>query len=141
MNTVLTYINESVTIVVENGHENPEVLAGARRIGRFLQLRSGRCPLSATAGGLVPLDDTMLSSRRIRHALDSETFEARQAPAVEMPHRRQRRLAEVPREEQLAPAAATSPASPGTGSVPRPTPPGQTHPPPPPSQKKAPLPA
>src|SRR3546814_17136257 len=77
MNTVLTYINESVTIVVENGHENPEVLAGARRIGRFLQLRSGRCPLSATAGGLVPLDDTMLSSRRIRHALDSETFEAR----------------------------------------------------------------
>src|SRR3546814_7269997 len=116
MNTVLTYINESVTIVVENGHENPEVLAGARRIGRFLQLRSGRCPLSATAGGLVPLDDTMLSSRRIRHALDSETFEARQAPAVEMPHRRQRRLAEVPREEQLAPAAATSPASPGTGS-------------------------
>src|SRR3546814_5517549 len=88
MNTVLTYINESVTIVVENGHENPEVLAGARRIGRFLQLRSGRCPLSATAGGLVPLDDTMLSSRRIRHALDSETFEARQAPVVEMPHRR-----------------------------------------------------
>src|SRR3546814_8679680 len=116
MNTVLTYINESVTIVVENGHENPEVLAGARRIGRFLQLRSGRCPLSATAGGLVPLDDTMLSSRRTRHALDSETFGARQAPAVEIPHRRQRRLAEVPREEQLAPEVATSPASPGTGS-------------------------
>src|SRR3546814_17253169 len=111
MNTVLTYINESVTIVVENGHENPEVLAGARRIGRFLQLRSGRCPPSATAGGLVPLDDTMLRSRRIRHALNSDTFVARHSPSVQIPNRPPRRLAEIPPDELLTPAAATHPAA------------------------------
>src|SRR3546814_9646218 len=55
LNTVLTHVKGSVTIVVEDELESHEVLAGARRIGRALQPRSDRCLHSATAGGTVPL--------------------------------------------------------------------------------------
>src|SRR3546814_10764201 len=83
LNTVLTHVKGSVTIVVEDELESHEVLAGARRIGRALQPRSDRCLHSATAGGTVPLHNTMLSRRPSSPAIDNQAAEARQAPTVE----------------------------------------------------------
>src|SRR3546814_19917211 len=60
LNTVLTHVKGSVTIVVEDELESHEVLAGARRIGRAIQPRSDRSLHSATAGGKVPLNKTMM---------------------------------------------------------------------------------
>src|SRR3546814_15912485 len=53
LNTVLTHVKGSVTIVVEDELESHEGLAGARRIGRALQPRSDGCLHSAKAGGEV----------------------------------------------------------------------------------------
>src|SRR3546814_103099 len=118
LNTVLTHVKGSVTIVVEDELESHEVLAGARRIGRALQPRSDRCLHSATAGGTVPLHNTMLSRRPSRPALDNQAAEARQAPTVEKPSklgRQPQRLAEAPLEEQPVLDAARSSAAPEPG--------------------------
>src|SRR3546814_13169242 len=79
LNTVLTHVKGSVTIVVEDELESHEVLAGARRIGRALQPRSDRCLPSATAGGTVTLHNTMMSRRPRRPALANKAANAVQA--------------------------------------------------------------
>src|SRR3546814_16714722 len=85
LNTVLTHVKGSVTIVVEDELESHEVLAGARRIGRALQPRSDRCLHIATAGGTVPLPNTMFRRQPRRPSPDNQSAEARQAPSVENP--------------------------------------------------------